>query len=80
MDDRADRDARARRTDITNSQGIQFGDRGIQVNLFAGGRPVGPVVAGNGLADGLQTAWGPENETTVRLRAILADLRPEAGE
>jgi len=29
---------------------------------------------------GLQTAWGPENETTVRLRAILADVRREAGE
>jgi hypothetical protein len=33
--------------DATGSQGVQAGDGGVQINLFAGEQPRGPVVAGN---------------------------------
>ena len=33
--------------DVTGSQGVQLGDGNVQINLFTGQRPAGPVVAGN---------------------------------
>jgi tetratricopeptide (TPR) repeat protein len=33
--------------DVTGSQGVQLGDGNVQINLFTGGQPRGPVVAGN---------------------------------
>jgi len=32
---------------VSGGRGVSIGDHGIQVNLFAGERPPGPVVAGN---------------------------------
>jgi hypothetical protein len=32
---------------LVGAQGVYVGDHGIQVNLFTGERPRGPVVAGN---------------------------------
>ena len=33
--------------DVTGSQGVQLGDGNVQINLFAGPQPRGPIVAGN---------------------------------
>jgi tetratricopeptide (TPR) repeat protein len=35
------------RVDVTGSQGVQLGDGNVQINLFSGVQPPGPVVAGN---------------------------------
>jgi tetratricopeptide (TPR) repeat protein len=33
--------------DLTGSQGVQLGDGNVQINLFSGAQPRGPIVAGN---------------------------------
>jgi tetratricopeptide (TPR) repeat protein len=46
-DDRSDPDAGRYNITVSDSRGVYVGDHGIQVNLFTGEPPRGPVVAGN---------------------------------
>ena len=55
------------RVTVTGSQGVYVGDHGIQVNLFTGERPRGPVVAGN--VPPPPPAFRPRAELMTRLRA-----------
>jgi hypothetical protein len=52
---------------VSGGRGVYVGDHGIQVNLFTGERPRGPVVAGN----------VPQAPRAFRPReALMAGLRP----
>jgi tetratricopeptide (TPR) repeat protein len=53
--------------DVTGSQGVQFGDGNVQINLFTGGRPQGPVVAGN--IPQPAPAFQPREDLMAALRA-----------
>jgi len=55
------------RVTVTGSQGVYVGDHGIQVNLFTGERPPGPVVAGS--VPQPPPAFRPRPELLDRLRA-----------
>jgi tetratricopeptide (TPR) repeat protein len=52
---------------LVGAQGVYVGDHGIQVNLFTGERPRGPVVAGN--VPQPPPAFRPRAELLARLRA-----------
>ena len=52
---------------MTETQGGQWGDRNVQVNLFAGEAPRGPVVAGN--VPQAPPAFQPREDLMAQLRA-----------
>jgi Tetratricopeptide repeat len=53
--------------DVTGGQGVQVGDGGVQINLFAGEQPRGPVVAGN--VPQAPPAFQPREDLMAALRA-----------
>lgn len=53
--------------DVTGGQGVQAGDGNVQVNLFAGEQPRGPVVAGN--VPQAPPAFQPREDLMAALRA-----------
>jgi tetratricopeptide (TPR) repeat protein len=68
MDNRAAPDnLSARHAGITASQGFQVGDQNIQINLFGGRQPKGPVVAGN--VPQAPPAFQPREDLMEKVRA-----------
>src|SRR5260370_42105585 len=68
VDARPNRDGRpARRVDMTGGRGAQVGNDNVQVNLFSGEAPRGPVVAGN--VPQAPPAFQPREDLMARLRA-----------
>ena len=57
----------ARHAGITASQGFQVGDHNIQINLFDGRQPKGPVVAGN--VPQAPPAFQPREDLMKKVRA-----------
>ena len=53
-------------TGVTGSEGVYVGDHGIQINLFSGERPSGPVVVGN--IPQAPPAFQPRNDLMAQLR------------
>ena len=54
-------------TSVRQSQGTQFGDGNLQVNLFTGEPPRGPVIAGN--VPQASPAFRPRDDLMASLRA-----------
>jgi len=54
-------------TEVYDSKGVQTGDNNVQINLFTGERPRGPVVAGN--IPQVPPAFQPREDVMSQLRA-----------
>ncbi len=62
---------------VSDSRGVYIGDHGIQVNLFTGERPPGPVVAGN--VPQAPPAFRPREDLMAELRSAGPGVRAVTG-